>query len=704
MKRILPVLFAALLASLSSRCALALESAPVVSPRAKVTLVSSVDTAGPDAALELGLRFVLSPGWHIYWMNPGDAGQAPAIDLYAPDASVVSDIRWPAPKVHVDGPVTTFVHEGNVLLPFGIKLPATTTLPVNVAAKARWLVCKDICIPEEGVFRLVFPAGPAKPSSAAPQFDAARVAEPAPSPYRATVGADGTLSLRGDDVSRIASARFFPADWGMVEHGAAQPASAGDGAFRLALTTGPAFDAAQQLAGVLLIRDRDGAERAQWIATAGTPAARAAAVRRVADALPADVPGAMNPSPPTSGPAPPFLHAVLLALAGGVLLNLMPCVFPVLAIKALSLTKMGTHARAAVRMQSLAYGAGVTTTFMLLAMLLLALRAAGTQAGWGFQFQSPLFVAAMAVLLSAIGLNLSGVFDISGRVVHAGDALAARDGLSGSFFTGALAVVVATPCTAPFMGGAIAAALTAPAGQTLAIFAALGAGMALPYLLLGFFPALAQYLPRPGSWTLRLKQALAFPMYGAAVWLVWVLGKQTGADGVLWVLIAIVLLALAAWLFGVAQSGAARAGVWRLASVLALSPVFVAVGQIPDLPSQTAAQGEDGVQAFAPQRLAQLRAEGEPVFVNMTAAWCVTCLMNEKVALSRPAVRQAFEQQGIHYLKGDWTRADPAITEFLRAHGRDGVPLYVFFPPDGAPPVVLPQILTEGIVLERIGT
>jgi thiol:disulfide interchange protein len=254
------------------------------------------------------------------------------------------------------------------------------------------------------------------------------------------------------------------------------------------------------------------------------------------------------------------------------------------------------------------------------------------------------------------------------------------------------------------MGGAIAAALAAPAGQTLAIFAALGAGMALPYLLLGFFPALAQYLPRPGSWMLRLKQALAFPMYGAAVWLVWVLGKQTGADGVLWVLIAIVLLALAAWLFGVAQSGAARAGVWRLASVLALSPVFVAVGQIPDLPSQTAAQGEDGVQAFAPQRLAQLRAEGEPVFVNMTAAWCVTCLMNEKVALSRPAVRQAFEQQGIHYLKGDWTRADPAITEFLRAHGRDGVPLYVFFPPDGAPPVVLPQILTEGIVLERIGT
>jgi thiol:disulfide interchange protein DsbD len=317
------------------------------------------------------------------------------------------------------------------------------------------------------------------------------------------------------------------------------------------------------------------------------------------------------------------------------------------------------------------------------------------------------FVTAMASLLFVIGLNLSGVFDFSGRFASTGEALASKPGVSGSFFTGALAVVVATPCTAPFMGGALAFALGAPPLQTVAVFIALGVGLALPYALLAFFPDLARRMPRPGPWMDRLKQALAFPMYAAAAWLVWVLSQQTGADGVLVVLAVLLLLALAGWMLGVAQGGVARGGLWRMGALCAALIAGAGVARAPEAaaPAAGVAIGDaaDGdVTAYMPARLADLRAAGRPVFVNMTAAWCVTCLVNEKVALSSTHVRQAFAARGITYMKGDWTRGDPEITRFLREHGRDGVPLYVYFPPGGEPPVVLPQILTERIVLDGI--
>jgi len=309
----------------------------------------------------------------------------------------------------------------------------------------------------------------------------------------------------------------------------------------------------------------------------------------------------------------------------------------------------------------------------------------------------------MAALLFVIGLNLSGVFGVAGRFASAGDALASVPGLSGSFFTGALAVVVATPCTAPFMGGAIAFALAAPALQTLAVFVAMGIGLALPYVALAFFPGLARHMPRPGAWMDRVRQALAFPMYGAAAWLVWVLSQQGGADGVLVALVVLLLLALAAWMLGVAQAGASRGGLWRTVALVVALIAAVGIGRAPESAAGSPTADSGGVQVYVPDRLAELRGAGKPVFVNMTAAWCVTCLVNEKVALSAAGVRQAFASRGITYMKGDWTRSDPEITRFLRRHGRDGVPLYVYFPPDGAPPVVLPQILTERIVLAGIG-
>ena len=681
--------------------ALALESAAVVSTRSVVTLVSAQSAVVAGQPVSLALRFRLSPGWHIYWQNPGDAGQAPQVELHAPAGTTVTDINWPVPRRHVDGTITTFIHEGEVLLPFSLTLPAGTDAAVPVAARANWLVCRDICIPEEGTFRLTLPTGEARPSEQAVLFDLAQDAGPKKSPWAATVDAQARLLLTGDGASEVREAFFVPASRGVVESGAEQVFARSDRAFELQLRPGSDFDPARQLDGVLLLRDGQGVERALWIATPGELLPRPSSVRWVSARLPA-VP---ETTLPASGAWYGFAYAVLFAFLGGMLLNLMPCVFPVLAIKALSFARMSGHERHAVRRQSVAYCVGVMTSFVLLAAVLLGLRSLGMQAGWGFQFQSPVFVIAMSALLFVIGLNLSGVFELGGSLASTGDALASQGGIAGSFFTGALAVVVATPCTAPFMGGAIAVALAAPVPQTLAIFLAMGGGLALPYALLAFLPGLARRMPRPGPWMDRLRQGLAFPMYAAAAWLIWVLSRQSGADGVLTALGALLLLSIAAWMLGVAQRGAAPGRVWRAGALILLLMAVSVVGYAPHVSegSETATSLPGEPEAYSPQRLANLRAKGQPVFVNMTAAWCVTCLMNERIALSTPEVRQAFAQRGITYLKGDWTRNDPAITNFLREHGRDGVPLYVFYPAGGASPVVLPQLLTAGIVLDAMG-
>jgi len=697
--------FFLLLSVLVQMPASALESGAVISPRSTVTLLAAQTAAVPGQPIDLALRLQLAQGWHIYWMNPGDAGQAPQIGVHAPAGSAVSDIRWPAPRKYVDARITTFIHEGDVTLPFSLTLPAGVPGVVPIAVKATWLICKDICIPEEGLFQLAMPVGTPAPSVQAALFDAAERARPTVAPWQAVVGPGATLSLSGDGVAKVVEAWFVPAVWGVIEHGAAQTLEVKEGVLKLAMQAGPAFDASGQLAGALLTRDRQGVEQAYWIETPGLAVERTVSVRWVSADLPA-VPAVASAIVPMASDAGGLGYALLFALAGGLLLNLMPCVFPVLAIKALSFAKMGGHAQQAVRLQSLAYCAGVVATFVLLAALLLGLRAAGMQAGWGFQFQSPVFVTGMATLLFVIGLNLSGVFQIASGLSSAGESLAARPGLSGSFFTGALAVVVATPCTAPFMGGAIAFALGAPALQTLAVFVAMGLGLAMPYVLMAFFPGAARRMPRPGVWMDRLKQALAFPMYAAVAWLVWVLSQQSGADGVLVVLVILLLVALALWLLGVAQRSASSGMAWRIAALMAAAGAAFAFGSTPEsTPASAAIPGSavaSGSIAYSSDDLAALRAAGKPVFVNMTAAWCVTCLLNEKVALSMPGVQQAFAQRGITYMKGDWTRSDPEITRFLREHGRDGVPLYIYFPPGAGSGRVLPQILTERIVLDGI--
>ncbi|HVT34823.1 MAG TPA: thioredoxin family protein, partial [Nevskiaceae bacterium] len=395
--------------------------------------------------------------------------------------------------------------------------------------------------------------------------------------------------------------------------------------------------------------------------------------------------------------ADPGLLAVLLsAVLGGLILNLMPCVFPVLSLKALSLVAAREHGDTHQRAHALAYTAGVLLSFAGVAGALLAVRAAGMAAGWGFQLQSPPMVGGLAYLMLALGLFLSGAAEFGTGWMGAGQWLAQRAGLAGSFFTGVLATLVATPCTAPFMGAALGYAITQPTVIALAVFLALGLGLALPFLLLGFFPPLARVLPRPGAWMQTFKQLMAFPLYLTSAGLVWVLARQTAADGAGIVLAGMVLIAFAVWLWNRAGWFAGLLRIAAVAGALALlaSPWLM---QAPAQPAAAQAQN----QAWSAARVAELRAVGRTVFVNFTADWCITCKVNERVALDNERVRTAFKQNEVVWLTGDWTRADPEITHVLEQFGRTGVPLYLVYAAGGEPKV-LPQVLTPDIVIDAI--
>jgi len=652
----------------------ALESPAVSSPRAVVTLVTDTDQAASGRPFKAALRLRLAPGWHTYWQNPGDAGVAPELSFDPVGGAAAGPIDWPAPEKVAEGPLTTFAYEGEVLLPVTVTPGAG---PTALRAHASWLVCKNVCVPEEGDFALDLPAGRPAPSAEAPLFAAASARTPVVSPYAARIAPGGTLTLDAGQplTASVRQAQFFPLGQG-IDLAAPQPLSVGDGTLSLRLPVAAAFDPKAELSGLLVLRDEKGGPTYLSVTAVPGPGAAPSA----AETLP---------------------EMLLLALGGGLILNLMPCVFPVLAMKAMSLARMSGHDRGAVRAHAASYTAGVVLAFTALGSGLLLLRLAGQAVGWGFQFQSPVFVAVMAWLLFGIGLNLSGVFAVDGGVAGAGQSLAGRGGHAGSFFTGLLAVLVATPCTAPFMGAAIAGALVAPPGIMLLVFATMGVGLALPYALLAVAPGLARMLPRPGAWMDLLKELLAFPMYAAVVWLLWVMSQEAGSDGVLAAAAGLVLLGFAGWALGRAQAGAGLGR--RLGQAAAVAGVVAAAFLLPGItPIQAGAQATaEASEPFTAARLAELRAQGRPVFVNMTAAWCVSCLVNERVALSTQAVRDAFTAQDVAYLKGDWTQQDPAVSAFLREHGRDGVPLYVLYAP-GQEPKVLPQILTPGLVLASL--
>ncbi len=667
-----------------------IDSAPKVHGR----LVAESGEIAPGGTVAVALEEDIRPGWHTYWSNPGEAGLPTELHWSLPAGWRAGAIEWPYPKRLPVGPLMNYGYEGKVWLLTKVTAPrdAKPGDVVTLKATGSWLVCKEVCIPEDQPLSLALTisTSPAAPyATVEEQFRGARAKIPSASPWPVTFHLGDTLDLfiAGPPLAhaQLKSVEFFPSAGGAIVDFAPQTyASADDGlVLRLKPAKKPKIGGA--LAGVVVLTSSDGSVQALSV-----------------NAKPGAVPDAKFG---TSNEAELSLAlALLFALLGGIILNIMPCVLPVLAMKALSIAENAHDDRGAARRDALAYGAGAILSFLAFGGAIAILRATGEAIGWGFQLQSPAVVAGFALLIFVVGLNLSGVFEIPG--IGAGESLTRRGGAVGAFFTGVLAVAVAAPCTAPFMAAALGYALTQSVAISLLVFLALGIGFAAPFVLIGLSPAIGRWLPRPGVWMVRFRQLLAFPMYATALWLIWVLSFETDTSHVLLVLGTALVLAFALWIFGNTQGRSLR---WRaigwIALLLALAgaPFLLAqIGSGTRAAPSVAQIGAISSQSYSRARLDALRAQHRPVFINATAAWCITCLVNEKVAFSDAAVQSELAQHHIAYLVADWTNRDPEITALLAAHGRSGVPLYLYYAPDAADPLVLPQVLTPGEVLKAI--
>ena len=697
----------------------------------------------PGQPLWLGLSITHQPEWHTYWKNPGDSGLPTDLAWQLPPGLDAGEIAWPLPKKIPIGTLANYGYEGTVLLPVPVTVastfaPGPLAQDVTVRLRASWLVCRKECIPEEGDFTLKLPIKSTTAMNAA-AFEAAAKAQPRPLladtpgvlPDRQAlvVTEDNALqvSVHGLPVAlRGKTLDLFPeageiidnaASWGQAWNGSVWTAKIPLSPQRSASPTRMQVVLAEQAApGHASGPDTRTGYRAElkvlgsWpqgaaAAAAVSPALEAALKANAAQASAGGAAGA--PAPASSGAsALTFSAALLGALLGGLILNLMPCVFPVLAIKVVGFTQHAQDRRAH-RLSGMAYTAGVVLSFLLRGALMLGLRAAGEAIGWGFQLQSPAVVASLAALFTLIGLNLAGVFEFGRFLPSSVASLQARHPVADSFLTGVLAVAVASPCTAPFMGASVGLTATLPAPQALAVFAALGLGLALPYLAASFVPAVARALPRPGAWMDTFRKFMAFPMFATVVWLVWVLGQQSGIDGAGALLILLVGLGWLAW----ALSLAGRARLWMgsvavaaLALLLwAFCPHITHVAAEPQAAPATAGAAAQGTgwQPWAPGAAEQIVAEGRPVFVDFTAAWCVTCQYNKKTTLANAEVLADLQTKNVALLRADWTRRDPAITAALASLGRNGVPVYVFYRP-GKPPVVLTEVLSVDEVRSAI--
>ncbi|MBI3677211.1 MAG: thioredoxin family protein [Proteobacteria bacterium] len=660
-------------------------------PKVHARLIAETSEVAPGGTVSVALEELIRPGWHTYWVNAGDAGAPTAIKWILPPGWKAGDIQWPYPKRLPVGPLMDYGYENAVWLisPIAAAKDARPGDVVTIRAQANWLVCKEICVPEEAELSLTLAvsASPAAPyATVEDRFAAWRAKIPTPSPFVARFKSSDTLDLFIAEPSlakmELRDASFFPLQNGIIAGAEPQKWGTADRGIIVRMTPDKKASTTKTLDGVVVLSSSDGSTQALSIkATRG------------------EVPAA------SFGSGVSFALALFFALLGGLILNIMPCVLPILAMKALAVASHASdHPRA--RREGLAYGLGAVLSFAALGLILVVLRAGGEAAGWGFQLQEPIAVASFALLMFAVGLNLSGVFEFS-RGFSGGGALAGRGGSAGSFFTGVLAVAVAAPCTAPFMAAALGFALTEPTLPALAIFVALGAGFALPFVAIAFAPGLLRFVPKPGAWMERFKQALAFPMYATAAWLLWVLAQESGANAVLLALIAMVALALAAWSWMQSRNASAPwRGIGFGVAVLALAVVVATLFVVRRLEASPQAVSVEisGLphEAYSEARLAQLRAENRPVFINATAAWCITCLVNERAALSSDDVRQAFAKHNVAYLVADWTSRNAEISALLSAHGRAGVPLYLYYAPGASEAIVLPQVLTSGAIVAAV--
>lgn len=665
--------------------AAAVNASPVSTENTTVELVSEAGFAAPGSQFWVALKVTPRPGWHTYWRNPGDSGMPTTIEWRLPQGVTAGEISWPAPHAVPYGPLMNygFGEEHWLLVPISVDANVDMSR-IDLEARADWLVCDDICIPEGADLSLSVPVDVnGTPNPALTRgFERARAAIPVPFAGDALFSAgEGEIVIRFEPLDSD-EARFFPYQESLIRNQVDQRLATADGALYLAIARASGSPG-DTVAGVL-VADGNAYEVMLQPGEVVFPAAAESALL------------AMDIS---------LWEAMALALLGGILLNLMPCVFPVLSLKALSVVSASGLSLRQKRMEGLAYAAGVILSFLAIAAVLLAFRAGGEAVGWGFQLQSPLIIALLAMLLFAVGLSLSGVFELAGSFTGLGQGLVDRGGSTGAFFTGVLATIVATPCTAPFMATALGFAMMQAPVVALAVFLALGAGLALPMVLISVSPAIGRMLPKPGPWMETFRQFLAFPIYATVIWLVWVLGMQTGMNGVAGLLVALMLIPLTIWLWR-RRSTAAGAG-RALATGFAAISVAAMVGLLVWSDGQQAVPAAEQAsvipyEPFSPDVLADYRRDGTPVFVNFTAAWCITCLANEQVALTTQDVADYFGENGVIYMKGDWTRRDPVITETLAKYGRSGVPLYLYYSSGADSAVVLPQLLTPGIVLTEL--
>jgi thiol:disulfide interchange protein len=681
--RFIFVMLAVLVAGLTARAGTNSADAPHL----HVQLVAPEDEIYPGGNNQIGLYFKLEPGWHVYWKNAGDAGGPPRIRWTLPDGVTAGPMQFPAPKRLPLGPLMDFGYENEVLYPIKLEVaPTAKSGKAVLDANVDWLVCREVCIPGKAELKLTLQLSNNKPVVLSGSGEDAalmkRLASTLPQPLPANIKVAFQATQDGfragiQTGKRETSAQFFPADPDTIANAAPQKTTPTPKGVVVEIKKDANLAAnPKQLNGVLELSGGRAYDVSVQPGTVEVPVEHDWGVLAKTSAL---------------------------AFLGGLLLNLMPCVFPVLFLKGFALCQSGSEERQRLRMHGFVYAAGILVSFWVLVGALLGLRAAGASLGWGFQFQSPVFLALMAGLLFFLGLSLAGQFEIGLSLTSAGGSLAAKQGYAGSFFTGVLAVIVATPCTAPFMGAAIGYALAQPAIVTFSVFTAIALGLAVPYVALTLQPAWTRLLPKPGAWMEILRQAISVPIFCTVIWLAWVLAQAYGAAVLAALLVCLLLLAVAGWFLGrwPAQRWATAVAAVILLCVVSISAF--APGKLAAAPEvQSGVQSQQQWEPWSQDALNKYQAQGRPVLVDFTASWCLSCQVNERVAFSHPAVKQALQAANVALLKADWTRHDETITQALAALDRSGVPAYALYAPGQSEPQMLPEVLTPGIVIDAV--
>ena len=643
--------------------------------QSSVTLLTESNQVGGEETLLVGLEFNLSPGWHTYWENPGDSGEGASIKWNLPSGFKASTILWPGPKRIPVEPLMTYGYEDKALLLTEIKSPKEFSNPVKISAKINWLTCKDICIPQEGQVDMTLIKGPKVANQFTSKLKEVALTVPKnfPSPYRVSVINEKIfLQFEKEGSRNISEAYFFPKEYGLVNYTADQKLERNDNSFSLELSSAEVQLKTNTLKGVLKLK-----------------------VDGIKEFYTLDLPLEKNTNNPLVTIS--LLTAIIFAFLGGIILNAMPCVFPILSIKILSFIEQSQGSKEKLFHHGLVFSAGVLTTFLAVSALLIFLRASGEAIGWGYQLQSPWVVSLLIYLFVVIGIVFMGNIVLGSSFGNLGTLVQNQKDLTSSFFTGVLAVIVASPCTAPFMGPALGLALLQPGLKSILIFLALGIVFSLPYLILSIYPQLLSKLPKPGEWMQTLKQIMAFPMWASALWLAWVLSSQVDMQSVFAVLLGALLIALGLWLMEKTQNSASI--LRRLTLIFSLGLMIFSIWLLPIASDNNSPSLKNEENAFSVQKLNSLRSEQKMVFLNFTADWCITCKVNEAIALNQDKVKKVLDEKNIIYLKADWTRKDPEIASMLASYGRTGVPLYLLFPSQGDP-IILPELLTEDLLLD----